>query len=413
MTKFAITLADVEKAAALIAGRLARTPSLPAPDLSALTGADVVVKHEIFHSTGSFKERGALNKLSSLSPNERKRGVVAMSAGNHAQAVARHASGLGIPATIVMPLATPLVKVENTERHGAKVVLAGEMLSDSQVEAERIARDESRVLVHPYDDPLVMAGQGTVALELLADHPDLDMLVVPIGGGGLVSGIAIAAKALQPKIEIVGVEAALYPSFINAIRGEKRPIGGPTLAEGIAVKTVGKLTLPVVKALVSDILTVDEIAIEEAVNLYATRLRVMAEGAGAAGLAAMLRHPDRFRGKRVGLVLCGGNIDARLLASVMVRALERADRIVSFRVTGDDRPGLLGRIAGRLGTLGANILEVQHGRLFLDVPAKGVSLDLTIETRGAGHAHAILDALEREGLSPRRLDPRGLAEQAS
>jgi threonine dehydratase len=247
---------------------------------------------------------------------------------------------------------------------------------------------------------------------MLADAPDLDQIVVPIGGGGLISGIAVAAKALKPDIEIVGVEAALYPSFHNAISGEERPIGGATLAEGIAVKTVGRQPLPIVRDLVSDIILVDEPGIERAVNAYATYQRTMAEGAGAAGLAAMLAHPARFAGKRVGLVLCGGNIDARLLASVMVRELERDDRIASFRITSNDRPGLLGRVASRLGELGANILEVSHGRLFLDVPAKGVIIDVTIETRDGRHTAEVFEALARDGLAPKRLDSRGLSETA-
>jgi threonine dehydratase len=266
--------------------------------------------------------------------------------------------------------------------------------------------------VHPYDDPLVMAGQGTVALEMLAEVPDLDQLVVPIGGGGLMSGIAVAAKALKPAIGIIGVEAALYPSFHNAIRGEQRPIGGATLAEGIAVKSVGRLTLPIVRDLVSDIVLVEEPLIERAVNAFATLQRSLAEGAGAAGLAAMLARPDLFRGRTVGLVLCGGNIDARLLASVMVRELERDDRIASFRITTSDRPGLLGRIASRLGALGANILEVSHGRLFLDVPAKGVTVDVTIETRDAEHTAEVFQALAADGLAPQRIGMRGLSETA-
>jgi threonine dehydratase len=335
-----------------------------------------------------------------------------MSAGNHAQAVAYHARRLGIPATIVMPLATPLVKLENTRRHGARVVLHGDNLSESGDKAGEIAAADGLVLVHPYDDPAIMAGQGTVALEMLADAPDLDAIVVPIGGGGLISGIAVAAKALKPAVEIVGVEAALYPSFHNAIHGLRRPIGGPTLAEGIAVKTVGTLTLPVVRDLVSAIVLVDEAAIEGAVNAYATLQRSMAEGAGAAGLAAMLAEPERFRGKRVGLVLCGGNIDARLLASVMVRELERCDRIASFRITSHDRPGLLGGRASRRGALGANILEVSHGRLFLDVPAKGVTIDVTIETRDARHTAEVFAALGEDGLTPQRIDARGLSETA-
>jgi threonine dehydratase len=370
------------------------------------------VKHENMQATGSFKERGAVNRLQSLSPGERTRGVIAMSAGNHAQAVAYHGRRLGIPATIVMPVGTPLVKVENTRAHGARVILHGETLADSESHARAIAADERLVFLHPYDDPDIMAGQGTIALEMLEDDPAIDQIVVPIGGGGLISGIAVGARGLKPGIEIVGVEASLYPSFSNAIFGGDRPIGGPTLAEGIAVKTVGQLTLPIVRDLVPTILLVDEPAIERAVNAYATLQRTMAEGAGAAGLAALLSDPERFRGKRVGLVLCGGNIDARLLASVMVRELERDDRIASFRITSNDRPGFLGRVASRLGELGANILEVSHGRLFLDVPAKGVSIDITIETRDARHTSEVFDALARDGLAPRRLDSRGLSETA-
>jgi threonine dehydratase len=412
MGAYAIELEDMRRAAATITGQILRTPCVPAPRLSELTGATVFVKHENMHPTGAFKERGAVNKLASLTEGERRRGVIAMSAGNHAQAVAYHAKRFGIPATIVMPATTPLVKVESTRAHGAAVILDGETLSDSAERARAIAEEKDLVFVHPYDDPLVMAGQGTVAVEMLEEVPDLDQLVVPIGGGGLIAGIAIATKTLRPSVDIVGVEAALYPSFVNAIRGEDRPIGGATLAEGIAVKTVGKLTLPIVRDLVCDIILVEEALIERAVNAYATLQHTMAEGAGAAGLAAMLAEPDLFRGRRVGLVLCGGNIDARLLASVMVRELERDDRIASFRITSHDRPGVLGRVASRLGELGANILEVSHGRLFLDVPAKGVTIDVTVETRGAEHTMEILAALARDGLDPQRVNPRGLSEAA-
>ena len=406
----AIGIEDVRRAAAAIAGQVLVTPLLPAPRLSDLTGATVFVKHENMQPTGAFKERGALNRLLALSAEDRARGVVAMSAGNHAQAVAYHARRLGIAATIVMPAVTPLVKAENTRGHGAEVVLEGATLAESELVARRLATERGLTLVHPYDDPLVMAGQGTVALEMLEAIPDLDDIVVPIGGGGLIAGIAVAARAIRPDIRIVGVEAGLYPSCHNALRGEDSPIGGSTLAEGIAVKNVGRLTLPIIRALVSEIVLVDEPTIERAVNAYATLCRTMAEGAGAAGLAAMLARPDLFRGRRVGLVLCGGNIDARLLASVMVRELERDDRIASFRITSPDRPGLLGEIATRLGALGANILEVSHGRLFLDVPAKGVSVDVTIETRSREHTAAILDAFAAEGLNPRRVGPVGLSE---
>ncbi|MBV9702210.1 MAG: threonine ammonia-lyase, partial [Methylobacteriaceae bacterium] len=355
-----ITIEMIRAAAALISGRVVRTPTFHAPRLSALTGTDVFVKFENMQATGSFKDRGALVKLESLSPDERRRGVIAMSAGNHAQAVAFHAARLGIPATIVMPVTTPFVKIQNTRAHGARVVLHGEQLSESQIRTEELIAEENLVLVHPYDDPNVIAGQGTIALEMLAEAPDIDTLVVPIGGGGLISGIATAAKALGPDVDVVGVECALYPSFWNAIRGEVRPIGGPTLAEGIAVKNVGVLTLPIVRALVAEIVLVEESELEQAVNAFATLQHALAEGAGAAGLAALLARPERFKGRKVGLVLCGGNIDPRILASIMVRELERSERIVSFRLTIPDHPGILGHIASRLGELGANILGVDH-----------------------------------------------------
>ncbi len=407
---FAIDPDAVAVAAQAIAGHVLSTPQALAPRLSELTGATVVVKHENMQATASFKERGAVNKLLTLSETDRKRGVIAMSAGNHAQAVAYHARRFCIPATIVMPEGTPLVKVENTRAHGATVVIDGATLSEAAARARAIAAAEGFVFVHPYDDPAVMAGQGTIALEMLTADPALDVLVVPIGGGGLISGIAVAAKALNPGIEIVGVEAALYPSFTNVIRGEERPIGGPTLAEGIAVKQVGELTLPIIRELVSDLVLVDETALERAVYAFAAHHRSLAEGAGAAGLAALMAQPARFRGRRVGLVLCGGNIDARILSAIMIRELEREERIVSFRITTSDRPGLLGMIASRLGELEANILEVSHGRLFLDVPAKGVTIDLTIEARDAAHSRHVLDALARDGLAPRRIGARDLPE---
>lgn len=409
----AITPQDVEAAAGRIAGHVLRTPLVAAPRLSELTGAEVFVKHENMQATASFKERGAVNKLLSLGESERRCGVIAMSAGNHAQAVAYHARRFGIPATIVMPETTPLVKVENTRAQGARVVLHGETLYESAQEAHAIAAAERLVLIHPYDDPAIMAGQGTVALEVLADAPDLDVLVIPIGGGGLMAGNAVAARAVKPDIELIGVEAALYPSFLNALDGQDRPIGGPTLAEGIAVKTVGELTLPIIRRIVSDIVAVDEALIERAVNAYASLHHTLAEGAGAAGLAALLKEPGRYAGRKVGLVLCGGNIDTRLLAAIMLRELERDGRIVSFRLTTSDRPGLLGKVAGLIGAEGANILEVSHSRLFLDVPAKGVTIDITVETRGESHSRAIEEALARNGLAPRRVLPHDTAEPGS
>ena len=399
-----VTLADIEAARRTIEGHVLRTPMLPAPKLSALTGASVQVKYENLQVTNSFKERGALNKLASLTAAQRARGVIAMSAGNHAQAVAYHAARLGIPATIVMPITTPFVKVEATRTHGAEIVLEGETLAEAQARAERIARDGGLTLVHPYDDALVIAGQGTIALEMLEEAPDLDTLIIPVGGGGLIAGNAVAAHAIKPSIEIVGAEAALYPSIWNALHGCDQPCGGPTLAEGIAVKNVGALTLPIVRELVAEIVLVDEEHLERAVNCYLTLQKTMAEGAGAAGLAAMLAKPERFRGRKVGLILCGGNIDPRILASVMVRELEREDRIVSFRLTIPDRPGILGQIATRLGQLGTNILEVDHRRLFLDVPAKGARLDVTVETRDRAHAEEVLRALAADGFQPARIE---------
>ena len=404
-----ITLADIQAARTAIAGQVLRTPMLPAPRLSELTQASIFVKYENLQVTNSFKERGALNKLASLTEAERARGVIAMSAGNHAQAVAYHAARLGIAATIVMPVTTPFVKIAATKSHGAEVVLDGETIFEAQARAGELARERNLLWVHPYDDPKVIAGQGTIVLEMLEDEPKLDVLVVPIGGGGLIAGNAIAARGIKPNIEIVGAEAALYPSMSNALQGEDRPIGGPTLAEGIAVKTVGTLTLPIVRELVSAIVLVDEAQLEQAVNTYLTLQKTMVEGAGAAGLAAVQAQPERFRGKKVGLFLSGGNIDPRILASIMVRELERAQRIVSFRLTIPDQPGVLGVIATRLGVLGANILEVNHKRLFLDVPAKGARLDITVEARDRAHVEEILTALAAEDYHPQLIEA-GVAE---
>src|SRR5262245_13021662 len=399
-----VTVADIDAARRAIAGQILRTPMLPAPRLSALTGAEVYVKYENLQVTNSFKERGALNKLASLTPKERGAGVIAMSAGNHAQAVAYHAARLSIPATIVMPVTTPIVKVEATQAHGATIVLEGETVAEAQTKAESLARERGLTWVHPYDDARVIAGQGTIACEMLEDVPDLEMLVIPIGGGGLIAGNAIAARALKPSIEVVGAEAAMYPSFWNVLSGEDRPCGGPTLAEGIAVKNVGKLTLPIVRELVSEIVLVDEESIERAVNAYLTLQKTMAEGAGAAGLAAMLLKPKRFRGRKVGLILCGGNIDPRILSTIVVRELERECRIASFRLSIPDRPGVLGQVATLFGDLGVNILEVDHHRRFLNVPAKGAKLDVTVETRGPAHSDEIFVRLKSEGYDPVRIE---------
>lgn len=402
-----VTLADVEGARSIVSAAVMRTPTLHAPRLSQLTGADVWVKFENFQVTASFKERGAVVKLARLSAEEARRGVVAMSAGNHAQAVAYHGTRLGISTTIVMPENTPQVKVLATEGFGARVVLYGEGVGEAAEEAARIAASEGRVFVHPYDDPDVIAGQGSVALEMLEDGPTFDAILVPVGGGGLISGVALAVKGHAPATEVVGVEAALYPAMWSLRTGEARECGGPTLAEGIAVRNVGSLTAAIVAQLVDRIELVEESALERAVNALMILQKTVTEGAGAAGLAALLTDPDRYRGKRVGLVLSGANIDPRVLAGIMMRELEREHRIVSFRLTILDRPGMLGRISTLLGRLGANILEVHHRRTFLDVPAKGTRLDLTVETRDQAHADLIHKALEAEGLPVQRLGAGG------
>lgn len=403
-----LTLADVEATRPLLEGAILRTPTLPAPRLSALTGADVWVKYENFQRTASFKERGALAKLSRLSPEEAQRGVVAMSAGNHAQAVAYHGRRLGISTLIVMPETTPQVKVMATEAHGAKVVLHGDTVADAFLEAERITHLEGRVFVHPYDDPDVIAGQGSIALEMIEDGPRFDAVAVQIGGGGLISGMAVAFAGRSPHTEVVGVEAELYPAMWTALTGIARPCGGPTLAEGIAVPSAGGLTAQIIRKLVPSIILADETTLERSVNALLMHQKTLAEGAGAAGLAAILAEPERFRGKTVGLVVSGGNIDERVLAGILLRELERESRIVSFRFTILDRPGMLGRISTLLGQLGGNILDVHHSRTFLDVPAKGARLDLTVETRDRAHADTILKALKEIGLQVERLNEAGL-----
>jgi len=400
-----ITLDLVKAAAVTIRGHVLRTPMAAAPRLSAMTGADVWVKYENLQVTNAFKERGALNRLAALSEDERRRGVVTLSAGNHAQALACHAQRLGVPATIVMPRTTPFTKVASTEAFGATVLLEGETVAECRAVADDLAERDGLTLIHPYDDPLVMAGQGTVALEMLEDRPDLDCLIVPVGGGGLISGIAIAARAVKPDIEIIGVQTALYASMAAALAGEPTQCGGDTLAEGIAVKNVSNTAISVLKSLGVDVMVVDEAAIERAIYAYLVRLKTLAEGAGAAGLAALFSDAARFSGRKVGLVLTGGNIDPRLLSAITVRALEREDRVVAFRITVRDRPGELGRVATVIGREGANILDVSHQRLLLDVPAMRATTDITIETRDGNHAKRIRHALEAEGMMVTRLDP--------
>jgi threonine dehydratase len=399
MNELSLTIDDVRRAQAAIAGAVAHTPTIRAAALSEMTGCEVFLKLETLHATGAFKERGALNKLLSLGPDQRRAGVVAMSAGNHAQGVAYHARRLGIPATIVMPAGTPFTKIDRTEALGARVVLKGQSLTDARRAADTLARERGFVFVHPYDDPAVIAGQGTVALEMLADCPDLDTLLVPIGGGGLVSGIAVAAKALAPDIAIIGVQSALYPSMYRILRGEEPglPVEAPTLAEGIAVKEPGELTRTIVAALVDDVRLVGERQLESAVEIMIERQRLIVEGAGAAGVAALLAEPERFRGRRVGIVLTGGNIDARLLSSLLMRGLVRGGRLVRLRAELPDLPGVLSKVAGVIGGLGGNIVEVHHQRLFHDTSVKRAELDLVIETQNRRHVDTIIDALVAAG----------------
>lgn len=398
-TTLAVTAADVAAAARAIEGAVEHTPMKRSHTLSDITGAQVWVKFENFQFTASYKERGAVNRLLLTSPAERKRGVVAMSAGNHAQAVAHHATRLGIPATIVMPTWTPQVKVSRTAMLGARVVLEGNDLGESGVAARRLEQEEGLVFVAPYDDPAIIAGAGTVALEILDTVADLEVLVVPVGGGGLISGMAVAARDRRPDIEIVGVETERYPSMIAALTGADRRPGGTTIAEGIAVPQAGTLTLPIVRALVDDVVEVSEDAIEEAVNLFLEIEKVVAEGAGAAGLAALLQHPGRFAGKRTGLVLTGGNIDPRLLAQVLMRGLVRTGRLTRLRVEINDIPGALGLVSSIIGRAGGNIVEVAHQRLLPDISIRSAVLELAVETRDRAHADALAEALRAGGFA--------------
>lgn len=392
-----ITIQNIQAAAEVLAGQVNRTACLRSRVLSKMTGADVYLKFENFQFTASFKERGALNKLASLTDAERQAGVVAMSAGNHAQAVAYHAGRLGIDSTIVMPTNTPFTKIRNTRDLGATVVLHGENLVEAQARMEALV-EEGRTLVHPFDDPLVMAGQGTLALEMLEDQPQLDTLIVPIGGGGLMGGCAVAAKSVNPDIRLVGVESEGYCSAWAAISGQPElPKGGQTIAEGIAVKNVGRQTLEVIREWVDEFAQVPETAIERAVGLIVNVEKVIVEGAGAAGLAALLTEPERYRGRKVGLVLCGANIDTRLLASVLTRQLVLESRLVHLQVAIQDSPGFLGRVAAAIGQAGGNIVQVHHQRLQVIHHPKDAVLDALVEAQDEAHAQRIIDALERAG----------------
>ena len=397
-----ISLADVQAAAGRIAPHVARTPTLRADAVSRALGAEVTLKLENLHPIGSFKERGAANKLALLTEAERRAGVIAMSAGNHAQAVARHASLLGIKATIVMPRFTPATKVTRTASWGAEVVLHGDSLHEAGAHARELARAQGLVFVHPYDDPAIMAGAGTMALELLQDAPDLDVLLVPIGGGGLIAGSAIVAHALRPEIEVIGVEIASYASATQRRAGEEVRTGGPTIAEGIAVRDIGAHPWEVISTLVSDTIVVGEEQVESAIDLLVEGAKIVAEGAGASAIAAMLAQGARFAGRRVGVPICGGNIDPRILANVLTRTLLRDGRLLRLTVDISDRPGVLADVAGRIAATGGNIIEVAHQRLFHAPSVQSAELDLLVEARDATHGAAIIAALEAGGYPVRR-----------
>ena len=399
-----VTFSDITAAAARLKGQIERTPCTYSHVLSRITGAEVWLKFENFQFTASFKERGAFNKIASLTVAERAAGVVAVSAGNHAQGVAYHATRQGIKSVIVMPENTPFTKVRNTRELGGEVILKGETLADAAeyMQAEYITK-QGMTLVHPYDDPLIVAGQGTIALEMLADAPQIDTLVVPIGGGGLIGGMAIAAHGINPEVRLVGVESAGYPSAYAALQNDLSLVtGGATIAEGIAVKYIGQLPLAIIREHVADLMRVEEAAIERAIGLLANVEKVVAEGAGAAGLAALLSDPARFKGRKIGLVVCGGNIDTRLFASVLMRQLVHEQRLISLSIEIEDRPGFLARVAGRIGESGGNIIQVHHERLHAGTHAKRATLEALVEAQDEAHAAVIAADLSTAGFIVRR-----------
>jgi threonine dehydratase len=392
------TVEDIKRAAARIAGQVEVTPFLHSRTLSQIAHAEVWLKFENLQFTASFKERGALNRLCTLSAQERARGVIAVSAGNHAQGVAFHAQRMGVPAVIVMPRFSPSVKIERTRGFGAEVILAGDTFDDARVEAERLAGSRGLTMLHPYDDADVIAGQGTIGLEMLKANPDLECLCIAVGGGGLISGVAIAARSVRPDIEIVGVQTDRFPAMYAQFKGVNLPCANATLAEGIAVKSPGTLTLQIVRRLVDDVVLVTEGDIEHAIVLLLEIEKTVVEGAGAAGLAALLSQPERFRGRRVGLILCGGNIEPMMLADIIERGMVRAGRLARIRVTIRDVPGELARAAAVIGQAGANIEEVAHQRAFTTLPALNAELVMELQTRGPEHIEQVLQALRAAGL---------------
>ena len=397
------TFAEIREAAERIKGKVVRTPCLRSETLSAITGADVWVKFENLQFTSSFKERGALNKLTQLTAEERRVGVIAMSAGNHAQGVARHAQRLGIPATIVMPRFTPQVKIQHTRDFGARVILEGDSLSDAGAHARALTEREGYTFVHPYDDPAIIAGQGTCGMEMLEDAPEIDVMVIPVGGGGLISGCAIGGQGLKPDLEVVGVEVESYAACQQRLAGIPISVGGTTIAEGIAVRDIGALPMSIIQQRVSEVLLVSEIQIEEAIILFLTVEKSVSEGAGAAALAALLAHPQRFKGRKVGLVLCGGNIDTRLLTAVLLRGMVRDGRLLRLKVDIADSPGSLAAVAKIIADGGGNVLEVQHERLFGASNAKSTDIELTIEVRNRQQGIEIQNSLMGAGFNSQYL----------
>ena len=397
-----ITITDIEAAAERIAGDVLHTPTIAAPGLSRALGCDLRLKLESLQLTGSFKVRGARNRFSTIDPHTTN-GVIACSAGNHAQGVACFAERMGIAATIVMPRDTPFAKVEATERYGARVILEGATLAEAQVHTEKLIAAEDLTFIHPYDDDMIIAGQGTAGLEMIADAPDLDCVIIPIGGGGLIAGCAVAMKHHKPDLEIIGVEAASYATMNAAITGREVTSRGATLAEGIAVKTPGTRTLPIVRELVDDIVVLEEAAIENAVELLTDTGRIVAEGAGAAPLGVVMENRDRFAGRKVGLMISGGNIDMRIFASVLLRGLVRGGQMVRLRVQISDSPGQLAAVSDLIGDAGGNIVEIVHQRMFYDVPVKQTDIDVVVETRNAAHAAEIVACLEAAHLPTRLL----------
>ncbi len=396
-----VTLADIQSAAKVILGHVVRTPCMHSRTLSEITGAEVYLKFENHQFTASFKERGALNKLMSLDAKQRAKGVIACSAGNHAQGVAYHAHRLGIPATIVMPRYTPFVKVEQTEKHGAEVILEGDGFDMAKAYAIEQAAKRGLTLVHPYDDEMIVAGQGTCGLEMMEEHPGLDTLVVAIGGGGLISGISIAARAVKPSVEVVGVEMVRYPAMYHAMKGTEAEFGQSTIAEGIAVKEPGKLTRAIIEANVAEILLVDEGDIEQAITMLLEIEKTVVEGAGAAPLAALTKNPQRFRGRKVGLVLGGGNIDPMVLSEIIERGMVRGGRLARVLVEVRDLPGSLAKVTACLAEQNANIEEVHHQRAFTSLAVQNAELELVLKTRNREHVHEIISALQRAGFTAR------------